>query len=304
MPERINWLDIAKGITIMLMIAGHSSIPDVVSRIIYSFHMPLFFISTGMVTNWSKYDIKDFLLHKFRTLVIPFVIYSVVVYMLLAGIHAVNFIDFICRGWEGYALWFIPVLFFAVLLVRIVNAVKNKYMRIIIMLLLFTSGAIMSYMDICLPWTLSTVPYAAFLIYMGKITRSTILRFSNDKRIYWLILPLTIIVLVISHYWRLDMAWNNIIPVIPITAGAFSGTALIYIISVIIEKHFAFISRILQNIGKETFVIMAFSQIIVMILNKLTNIGVAEKYILLALMLILIVYVKNSINKLFKTRLL
>lgn len=40
--KRSVWLDVAKGITIILMVLGHSSIPDGLSRFIYAFHMPLF----------------------------------------------------------------------------------------------------------------------------------------------------------------------------------------------------------------------------------------------------------------------
>lgn len=43
--NRNRWLDIAKGIAIILMVAGHTPIPSVMSHFIYAFHMPLFFIS-------------------------------------------------------------------------------------------------------------------------------------------------------------------------------------------------------------------------------------------------------------------
>ena len=51
---RSNWLDIAKGITIMLMVMGHSSIPHSLAVFIWAFHMPLFFIAAGWTTNWEK----------------------------------------------------------------------------------------------------------------------------------------------------------------------------------------------------------------------------------------------------------
>ena len=42
--QRIDWIDIAKGIGIFLMVVGHTSIPSFLSNYIFSFHMPLFFI--------------------------------------------------------------------------------------------------------------------------------------------------------------------------------------------------------------------------------------------------------------------
>lgn len=41
--HRIDWIDVAKGIAILLVIVGHSSVP-ILRGVIFSFHMPLFFI--------------------------------------------------------------------------------------------------------------------------------------------------------------------------------------------------------------------------------------------------------------------
>lgn len=46
--KRIDYIDIVKGITIILMIIGHvSNIPTILRTFIFSFHMPLFFIISG-----------------------------------------------------------------------------------------------------------------------------------------------------------------------------------------------------------------------------------------------------------------
>ena len=49
--KRLKWLDIAKGLGIILMVLGHTSIPKFASDFIWSFHMPLFFIASGFTTN-------------------------------------------------------------------------------------------------------------------------------------------------------------------------------------------------------------------------------------------------------------
>ena len=41
-PQRINWIDQVKGIGILLVVIGHMNIPQELSKIIFSFHMPLF----------------------------------------------------------------------------------------------------------------------------------------------------------------------------------------------------------------------------------------------------------------------
>lgn len=52
--ERIRWIDIAKGIGILLVICGHSTNGGAVMGVIYSFHMPLFFILSGMIVQSIK----------------------------------------------------------------------------------------------------------------------------------------------------------------------------------------------------------------------------------------------------------
>lgn len=33
----------------------------------------------------------------------------------------------------------------------------------------------------------------------------------------------------VSHFWRLDMCFNGILPVMPLTIGALSGTLMVFI---------------------------------------------------------------------------
>lgn len=77
--KRNQWLDVAKGITIILMVLGHTSIPQVASNFIWAFHMPLFFIASGWCTNWNKLGFVEFSKRKVQTLLIPFFAYSAIV---------------------------------------------------------------------------------------------------------------------------------------------------------------------------------------------------------------------------------
>ena len=46
---RLPWLDLYKGLAILLVVLGHMNIPARASQLIYSFHVPLFFIASGYV---------------------------------------------------------------------------------------------------------------------------------------------------------------------------------------------------------------------------------------------------------------
>ena len=142
MSKRIYWLDISKGIAILLMILGHSSIPNTLSNFIWLFHMPLFFIASGWSTNWQKTCIKSYSKRKFRTLLLPFFIYSFVVLMIYIYEGWGNLNQLIQDGWGTYALWFIPVLFFASLLAKIIYTISNRNLVLIFAFIFVLIGAI------------------------------------------------------------------------------------------------------------------------------------------------------------------
>lgn len=57
--KRIEYIDIAKALGIMLVIAGHvTSSTTVIKKEIYAFHMPLFFMLSGMLLKeWNGYGL-------------------------------------------------------------------------------------------------------------------------------------------------------------------------------------------------------------------------------------------------------
>ncbi len=54
--KRNNAIDIAKGFGIILMVIGHAEMPSILTRSIYLFHMPLFFIAAGYFFKTSALD--------------------------------------------------------------------------------------------------------------------------------------------------------------------------------------------------------------------------------------------------------
>ena len=69
------------------------------------------------MTNWEKNGFRKFASKKVSTLLVPFVIYSLIV-LLLTPLYSDKTIgahswQIMMKGWEGMALWFVPVLFFS-----------------------------------------------------------------------------------------------------------------------------------------------------------------------------------------------
>lgn len=294
---RTRWLDIAKGITIILMVLGHTSIPEFVSRFIWAFHMPLFFIASGWTTNWGQKSMLEFTCHKFRTIMVPFFVYSAIVLsieqIVFGGAIFQNWLE---KGWQGNALWFIPVLFLSSILGRLIYLMNNRYFRYSLMVVLVIIGASLRYFKIELPWTLYSVPYACFLMMLGTELRQLQSYISTSR--WWLLTGSFVVTVVISHFWKMDMAWNNILPVLPLTIGAIAGTMMLFSLSAYIEKYSVRATKWLSKIGQETFVVVAFSQIIIMLMLQYTSWSSIIRYPILAVSLVLIAGVKNGIKRL------
>jgi len=290
--NRIVWIDIAKGITIILMVIGHSTIPSWLSSFIWSFHMPLFFIASGWTTKIRMYSNGEFIKRKTINLLIPFISYSLIVLIVESIMGILDISAWVKIGWHGYALWFIPVLFVSSILAKIILDVDNQVLIVLCGIVLALVGSFFCHEEISLPWTMSSVPLATFFIITGACCRNITI-FKSHLTILCLI-----ITILISQKWRLDMASNHILPIIPIVVGAIAGTFMVFSISTFIAKYAKTMSKCLGAIGRETFMILAFSQIIIMALRHYTPLGGILRYIILIVTLLCLKFLKDRANHL------
>lgn len=113
--DRIEYIDIARGIAIILVVLGHCchSVDIALNRVILSFHMPLFFFLSGVFA--KSETVKTLLggaLLKAKKLLIPQVTLSVTIIMLKGAIwlsEGKSLSDFNFLACFGF--WFLPVLF-------------------------------------------------------------------------------------------------------------------------------------------------------------------------------------------------
>lgn len=234
---------------------------------------------------------------------LPFVLYSTIVLSIFYfTTSTVSFESWIRLGWQGYALWFIPVLFLSSIIGRFTHSIKKRYVRYVIMLFLLVMGSYLSYHDCVLTWNLSSVPYACFLVLLGTELRC--LSSWIEKPRWWVVCTGLALAAIISHFYRLDMCCNHISPVFPLTFGAISGTLMVFSISSYIANYTKFCSRIMQAIGRETYIVVAFSQITIVLANTYWTHNIILKYTLLIVVLVIITYLKNCINKMAKIKIL
>lgn len=83
--QRFDYLDVAKGIGILLVVWAHILLVGWSHRLIYAFHMPLFFLISGILYNKDKYKtFAEFFRVRFKRLIVPYLIYSVVTWAVWA----------------------------------------------------------------------------------------------------------------------------------------------------------------------------------------------------------------------------
>ena len=154
--QRDESIDIIKGIGILLVVLGHSGCPQVLSQVIYSFHMPLFFIASGIFFS-GKYlhNKKEYAKKKIKSLYLPFVQWSVVFLLFHNVFYEIGIINseygtsdgqvntfyslrdiaahllgilLQMRGYDGLlgAYWFLRALFVGCLLLCLGSFVINK----------------------------------------------------------------------------------------------------------------------------------------------------------------------------------
>ena len=134
---RLHYFDTAKGIGIFLVLLGHlqgnwffSLSPYILPLCtwIFSFHIPLFFLISGMLIRYKDdpaKDLKTLFLKRFKGIMIPYFWFSffyllVVLYSLLTGfIKPQSFfiqVWYVLGMYGMNVLWFLPALFFGEML--------------------------------------------------------------------------------------------------------------------------------------------------------------------------------------------
>lgn len=140
--EREEWCDIAKGILIFLVVFGHCiqniEIPTLglgyVYVIIYSFHMPAFFILSGYLFKNKKERSIIFIKRKIKKLIIPAFCFLpfVIIYKEIRGMDiSLNYSEIAktilnIRGGVYSNLWFFGALFIASVIIYIVMSYTEK----------------------------------------------------------------------------------------------------------------------------------------------------------------------------------
>ncbi len=144
MSTRLSYLDLGKGLAIVLVVLGHIYAENPIKIWLYSFHLPLFFFISGcLLTLGTTRSIKTVIQNRLKSLMLPYALFSFVLFSLWAIkefrkvsletviMKIINILSL--QGIE--ALWFLPCLFISeILFLIIIRNIKSKTIIFLILL--------------------------------------------------------------------------------------------------------------------------------------------------------------------------
>ena len=238
--KRMHWLDVMRGFCMFLVVIGHvQAMPYEVTKAIYAFHMPTFFMISGALFRYEKYPtflacLKD----KAFKLLVPYVTMYIIcipiwaltfkvvgstnmtLWQVVLGMFAGN--DHILPV-SSTALWFLPCLFGASIIYWLVVHLNRKlHVPVLVsMIVVFAVGALVSVFwrePTIQHW--ATMPMATVFYYLGHVCMgkrevlTTALHSTQEKPASWQMVVVAILLLAIGFAagWfngRISMMMNS-----------------------------------------------------------------------------------------------
>lgn len=204
--KRIEWIDIAKGIGIILVIMGHT-IALRYSQWLYAFHLPLFFLLSGLVYNIDKYNrytvlvrqkskqillpwVKFFLAGLAVCLLIPEWRNSLSLHQIVVELYTSN-----TNNVQNSSIWYLICLFATFNVFYFINKIKRTKITLIVFAIIailllwqknaldFFSNNILYMPDHRLPLKIDSALIACVFFAIGAWKKEWIIQFVGNKKI-------------------------------------------------------------------------------------------------------------------------
>lgn len=271
--KRNNIIDLSKGIGIFLVIFGHNH--NSLTGYIYSFHMPLFFLLSGVLHS-SKKNFLEFFINKFRRIMIPYFYFSGILFLFwliigrnigeavtkktpiehsLMGIFiGTNISNFSSIEW-GVPLWFLPCIFCVTIISYYILKQTNEQIFLINLILIILNLILTKMLKQKLPWSISTALIAIPFYTFGYLLRGKIIETKVDKKSILFLLILGMISLISFHINpEVDMFSYKFNNLFIFYIGGFSGSlCLILFIKFLPENKFKWI----EFLGVNSMILLA-----------------------------------------------
>ena len=280
--QRVEWIDLAKGIGIICVVFGHTVIPYIPAYIIYPFHVPLFFMLSGFCFRKKENEsFGDFVLKKIKSLLVPYaffsliwIIYESIVYTINNGFSfsfLINETVLYIKQDHLHAIWFITCIFLVELLAYfIVFVCKDKNYLLILSASLFVllTYFYKTFIDVRLFWNAEIVlPAMPFFLFGYVVKRQKGL---FEKLTNWKLIPAYFVLYVVIGFLNIkftgqsvDMYSNSYGNILLFYFAALLGTFFVVSISKAINK-----IGFINYIGKNSLIIFSLHQIVMKICRE------------------------------------
>ncbi len=285
--SRSDFIDLARGIGIFLVVWGHTMI--VRSAYLYSFHLPLFFLISGYL--YKKVPFPVFLQNKINRILIPYIFFFLISWLffltlILTGFdnaslsrHIRNlpyvFVGIEKDGGNG-PIWFLACLFSMAILYSLMdNYIRNRYRFNIIILILTFSGILCLKFNIHLPYRTEIACMSVLFYHIGHWAKKMDLfrSFFKKKWMKWGVIVLLIVIHIVAYTVNIKISGIHNINLIANITGNFylfylgALCAIFYVL--ILSSEIPRIN-IINYLGQNSLVIMAVHVLILHIFyNKL-----------------------------------
>jgi acyltransferase len=284
---RIKWVDSVRGFAIILVVMGHTVNPaGMLAKIIYSFHLPLFFMISGYLVN-AKESVAAKTLKLARSIMVPYTVSTILFFLLwltfecpsplrdtpwppireifkgviVSGMYATGQVN-IYPPFKNInpigPLWFLPCLFLTILISLILLKINNKWIMAVVSVVLVFLGLIIAH-TIFLPWSLDLALIAQLFVLIGVAMRSSLL-LHNIKIYLFALLPTIGLWIFCCH--RVVISMNNRDfgnPLLTIPLSALISMQIIHAFS-IMERVTAlsYVYKVLSFFGANAIIVLLF----------------------------------------------
>ncbi len=288
MSKRIGYLDIARGIGILLVVLGHNDF-EVISvfarQIIYSFHIPLFFFLSGYFIDISI-PFFDFFKKRFNGLLKPFLFTLFLIYFTSISFEKMGFNTAITRivkslyGTGHYIdwvqLWFLPHLFvvslYAFFFITLVSKLRNRWVTWGILLVTLAIGLLFlhtfypftlpvfgkEYELWGLPFSLDLVLLSGFFFILGNEVRQVASEKTFDNLFLLIGTGIALFLLNYLFPYLIDFNIRRYESFLVNTTEAILGILFILALSRQIELHTNRLASVFKYLGNISLIILLF----------------------------------------------
>lgn len=265
--KRVLYLDIAKGIGIISVIAGHTFYGVPVARnVFFYFNISIFILISGIL--FKENDTFKDIIKKSLKLFIPYVVALIVIWILTSFLYGENY-NCLLQILMSYSnlktflpdtrvvgsLWFIPFLIFLKILFWIFRKIsrKNDIVLGVECIIATIIGVIFKKYELYLPWSIDIAFSTILVFYVGYILRKYNLL---DKLLYknLIYIALLIICIIGLKFTRFEAAMR-IYSLISILLSIMTSLIVLKIAK-IIEIYMNPIAKMLSIYGENSMIVL------------------------------------------------